>query len=424
MMLLGPLSLDMPAGLHLIFDKSALQSFNLDETNWLDHFYTTVITPLFFAEALADLEKEVGRGKTPEQVVGALAHKTPDMNSAACPHHAGLVAGVLYGGELPLDGRIPRGEGKVVELDGQQGLYYSKQPEEEALDRWYKNEFLDVERQFAKGWRRNLCNINHDQEYAYFQKWFLLGRPKSLPAVKTMVDAYLDGSPQDGVMRFGMTMIGIPEDPQVEIMQRWRAANSPPVREFAPYMRHILGVDLFFHLGVAADLISRDRPKGKADNKVDMAYLYYLPFCHVFVSGDNLHKRTVPLFLRSDQSFVDAAEMKADLAKLDAHYSVLPEAEKAKGFFKIAPHPPLEGDYLIAKLWDKRGRQWREHALKPPPLDQEHDKKIIAELKKISDASKAADPSARLNLQDAAFLTINRTVLRRKGKWKRMPDEA
>jgi hypothetical protein len=67
----------MPAGLHLIFDKSALQSFSLDETNWLDHFYTTVITPLFYAEVLADLEKEVGRGKTPEQVVGALAHKTP-----------------------------------------------------------------------------------------------------------------------------------------------------------------------------------------------------------------------------------------------------------------------------------------------------------------------------------------------------------
>src|SRR6266404_351017 len=72
------LSWDMPAGLHLIFDKSAIQSFSVDETNWLDHFYTTVITPLFYAEVLADLEKQVSTGKTPEQVVGALAHKTPD----------------------------------------------------------------------------------------------------------------------------------------------------------------------------------------------------------------------------------------------------------------------------------------------------------------------------------------------------------
>jgi hypothetical protein len=65
----------MLAGPHLIFDKSALESFNLDETNWLDHFFGTVITPLFFAEVHADLEKEVGRGKTSEQVVGALALK-------------------------------------------------------------------------------------------------------------------------------------------------------------------------------------------------------------------------------------------------------------------------------------------------------------------------------------------------------------
>jgi hypothetical protein len=63
----------MAPGPHLIFDKSALQSFSLDETNWLDNFFTAVITPLFFAETLADLEKEVGKGRTPEQVVGNLA---------------------------------------------------------------------------------------------------------------------------------------------------------------------------------------------------------------------------------------------------------------------------------------------------------------------------------------------------------------
>jgi hypothetical protein len=45
----------MPSGPHLIFDKSALQSFSLDESNRLDNFFETVITPLFYAETLADL---------------------------------------------------------------------------------------------------------------------------------------------------------------------------------------------------------------------------------------------------------------------------------------------------------------------------------------------------------------------------------
>ena len=60
-------------GPSLIFDKSVLQALNPDEAMWLDNFYITNITPLFFVETLADLEKEVQAGRTPEQVVGNLA---------------------------------------------------------------------------------------------------------------------------------------------------------------------------------------------------------------------------------------------------------------------------------------------------------------------------------------------------------------
>jgi hypothetical protein len=97
---------------------------------------------------------------------------------------------------------------------------------------------------------------------------------------------------------------------------------------------------------------------------------------------------------------------------------------RKKGFFKIAKHPPLEGDYLISKLWDKRGTEWRVNALKPDPIDPERHAKLIAELKAISDMAKASDPSIRLPLDEAMFMSINRTVLRRKGKWKRVPDDA
>ena len=153
----------MAAVLHLIFDKSALQSFSLDESNWLDHFYRSIITPLFFAEVLADLEKEAGKGRTPEQIVGELAHKTPDMNSTPCVHHSRLATSVLYGDDLRMNGRIPRDQGKIVELDDKRGIYYEKSPEEDAPDRWHEGRFFDVERQFAKSWRRDLCNVNHDR---------------------------------------------------------------------------------------------------------------------------------------------------------------------------------------------------------------------------------------------------------------------
>ena len=86
-------------GPNLIFDKSFLQSLNLDEANWLDMFFTTNITPLFFIETLADLEKEVHKGRTPEQVVGNLATKTPDWYAHPNVHHGTLLVGELTGKE-------------------------------------------------------------------------------------------------------------------------------------------------------------------------------------------------------------------------------------------------------------------------------------------------------------------------------------
>ena len=61
----------------LLFDKSTLQSLNVDESVWFDTFYYPVGTPLFFVETLADLAKEVEKERTPKQVVGNLAEKSP-----------------------------------------------------------------------------------------------------------------------------------------------------------------------------------------------------------------------------------------------------------------------------------------------------------------------------------------------------------
>jgi hypothetical protein len=414
----------MAAGPHHIFDKSALQSFSLDETTWLDNFFYTVITPLFCAETLADLEKEVGKGRTPEQIVGDLAIKTPDLQSTACVHHQRILGGVLlYGEDMPMDGRIPRDQGKVVEIDGKKGIFYSQSPEEEALDRWNKGEFLDVERQFAKAWRRQLSGVNHEEEYALFQRWFLIGKPNTLREVKSLADAYIDASPQGAVLKFGLAFLGVAEAVHKGIIERWKSAGSPPIRDFAPYFRHLLSVDLFFNLAIASDQISRVRPAGKANNKVDIAYLYYLPFCHVFVSGDNLHKRVVPLFLRPDQTFVDATALKADLRKLDAYYSALPEQIKKSGFYKFASHPPLDQPFLVTQLWDKRGIEWRAQASKPDPVDDGENKRIIEELTRVVELAESSDPNVRLPIDDAAFMQVKRTVARKKGKWDRFGPE-
>ena len=87
----------MPMGPFLIFDKSSLESLNLDEAVMLDNFYMSNITPLFFVECLADLEKAIRSQSTPEQLVGSLAARTPESQSYPNLHHATILRSELAG---------------------------------------------------------------------------------------------------------------------------------------------------------------------------------------------------------------------------------------------------------------------------------------------------------------------------------------
>src|SRR5207302_6257242 len=129
-----------------------LESLNPDEAMWLDNFFLSNITPLFYIETLADLEKQVRSGRTPEQIVGNLAYKTPDMSSKCNIHHMTLLAGELSGqGGIEMEyGRPIIGGGQAVELAGQTGVVFQQSPEEEAFHRWQVGEFLSLERLHAK----------------------------------------------------------------------------------------------------------------------------------------------------------------------------------------------------------------------------------------------------------------------------------
>src|SRR5690242_15036925 len=123
----------MAFGPSLIFDKSSLESLNLDEAALLDNFYRSNITPLFLVECLADLEKSMASPKcTAEHLVGSLAIRAPDVNSAANVHHITMLKGELSRqfDVKKVFGRPAVGGGEAVQLGDQKGLIYRKTPEE------------------------------------------------------------------------------------------------------------------------------------------------------------------------------------------------------------------------------------------------------------------------------------------------------
>lgn len=109
---------------------------------------------------LADLEKEVQKGLTPEQVVGNLADKSPTGGGVNVHHHRLSVA-ELFGNKIEMrHSPVIEGGRAVRTPDGKRGVVFDRSPEQAALGRWQARQFLEAERQFAKEWRKAITRID------------------------------------------------------------------------------------------------------------------------------------------------------------------------------------------------------------------------------------------------------------------------
>lgn len=401
----------------IIFDKSTLESLSPDESVWLDNFFCTNITPLFFVETLADLEKETRRGRSPEQVVGSLAYKTPDAGSRANVHHARVIEAELAGGiHIEMDGRPVIAGGVEVELGGESGLVYRPSAEDEALLRWQKHEFVDIERQTAKHWRRQLAALRFDDLYQAFRP-ALVRRGMPPAEAKAVADSLLGQEDRENAFRMAMSLVGISPEGQSQVLLRWRGAGTPSIRAFAPYFSHVATVDLYFAVAIASDLISRDRPS----HRVDMAYLYYLPFCDVFTSNDNLHALTCPLFLNDRQLFIPGHELKTELNAVDQFYSKLPEEVRREGVYRFAAYPPATCDYLVTRLWDRYRTGWRDNQAVAEKAMHSGMPGLADEIIKFATQATPVNPARASSSREPRNLVIERRIHSRKGKWNRFP---
>ena len=406
-----------------LFDKSFLQSLSVDESVFFDHFFYPVISPLFYIETLADLEKAVRQGRTPEQEVGIIASKTPEMHGGVCAHHTSLCLANLMGHSVPMNGTIPVPGGRPVKANGQRGFVFKPSQEHEAFSRWQKGRFLEVERYFARAWRASLNSMDLLAVAAAIKGMGINPSTcKSLDHAKAMADTIVKGTRNNvDRMKLAFLILGIPRESEIFILLNWGDAGLSPLYSYAPYASHVLMVEIFFQIALAANLIATER----ASNRVDVAYLFYLPFCMIFVSSDKLHRRCAPLFLGPDQDFLWGEDLKADLKQLNGFYAKLPESEKEKGIMKFASYPPEKGEFLVSKMWDRHLQPWRGKALdlKPSIRDSEKEKDLVARIKKISESPTLPPDMVDFEMKDADMISIQRRVHKRKGSWWQLPKD-
>jgi hypothetical protein len=403
-----------------LFDKSFLQSLSLDESVWFDHFFLTNVAPIFYVETLADLNKSALKGRTPEQEVSIIAEKFPDMHGVPCAHHTDLCISNLLGYGVPMTGQIPLSRGRLVKYAGKTGAVFQQSPESEAFSRWQNNEFLEVERLYAHSWRQALQNLNSREVTGFFR---VLGINEK--SCNNLQDAYSlartivhASDKQFEIMPWALISLNAPYHLHQDIQKCWSTAGNPPLFEYAPYAAFVLTVELFFYIALAANLISSRRPS----NRVDIAYLFYLPFCMMFVSNDRIHRSCAPLFLREDQEFVRGQDLKRCLGQINKHYLQLPETTKEEGVISFSSDLPQIEDSLMERLWNRLLPKWQEMKEGDIPNSSTASPKILEEIKGMEDAPTLSPKEIHFDPQNVDGVLIKRRTRRMKGSWRQIPN--
>ena len=407
----------MSTGPITIFDKSTLQGLNLDEAALFGQFYRCNLTPLFFVETLADLEKEVRKGHTPEQVVGTIAAKTANLTLDPSVHHEDLVIAELRGHQIYMDGRVHVGGGRYVRQGNREGVVFEQSPEVRAFNRWQRREFLEIEREMARDWREALKRQSFPQ--LPVNELFGARRPKDLAEVKRWADAMVHRSGGPAFL-FALDALGVPSVHRGPIFERWLAAGAPRISAFAPYAAFVLSILAYFRLAVAFGFESGER----ASHAADIAYLFYLPFCMVFISNDRLHARTAPMFLRGDQEFIDGAAVKADLRRLDEYFSAQPPEVLERGVMYFEP-PYTDDSYLVTRLWKRFLPGWNQRGGRSGDVRMPPDKEqaLVTELRALTEAPGVPESELTRGIHNSEFLAIQRAVPVTMGKWRILPPE-
>lgn len=364
----------------IILDKSTLQSLSRDEVETLTRFYIVNVPPVLIHEINADLAKAPRAGRSAAREVAALAGKLTMRSPGTNTPYLTLIGASLAGDEIPINGQIPIAGGKQVRTkSGDDMLYIPPSPEQKTLREWQMGKFSSGDEAQATAWRESAKEIDLERlrrdARASVTDWT---SARDLNQLVGLVDQMLGSTEnQDAAMRDIVTAYIHRPNVASTIYHRWEGMpDGSLVSAFAPYAGFCFRALLLFQMGIANDLLGT-RPT----NLVDLQYLYYLPFCFVFSSGDKFHKTLAPWLLRENQFFVDGMELKRDLARIS---EVLDPKD---------PLPPALPDsitYKIASSLIPDIEQRRRD--KPLKLSPEREREEVRKMKAMVEEAKAADP--------------------------------
>jgi len=295
----------------LILDKSAFQALSRDEHLERSITYLENIPPVLLREILADLAKTDVKGG-PEQLVRTLASKFLGSGGVINADYRKLCQASLHGERISMEGRpVIDDFTEVQEPNGSTSVLIEPGEGNRAILRWASAEFGPQERWLAAEMRRSAQSFSLDALRGRLRAHrVLLPRPKEVGDLRSIADELLaTAALKVPLVDWLAEQLALAAPVHHTVVTGWQKSDATLSRA-APYACHCIRVLLMLLVGMTHKLLS-----ARPTNRIDAEYLFYLPFCSVFVSDDKLHRQLTPALLRDDQRFAAFRDFRDELAR-------------------------------------------------------------------------------------------------------------
>jgi hypothetical protein len=356
-------------------------------------------------EILGDLKKRLDVEESRKEVE-MLANKIVPACSTVNADFRFLIRGELAGHRVEMSG-VPAisGARQLSDEEGKKGFIFEESAEHKALLRWQIRDFNGAEMLLAEAWKfstqsLDLEDMQRKLKDAYSGKLNL----RNLAETGRFVDELVQTAPPAQLLTwfFRDACVSL-RGHEIQRIESLRNASSGTFGSILPYTAYCLRTALIFHFGLAFGLVST-----RATCRLDLEYFYYAPFCHVFSSSDNFHRKMASLILR-EQMFVSGDVLKADLGKLAIQRKASEPAQQDDAAQQYGP--PENEESVTHQAWMKTMKPGFKDVAKDIAnnLTPEVSAKMLKKYQQLMKTKTQSQPVS-ISMDDCEFMIIEHTV--------------
>jgi hypothetical protein len=329
----------------LLLDKSAFQALSQGEMLKISKYFHLNLVDILLWEIMGDFLKQT-KTTSSRNEASILADKVSLIDANQNVNYIHLLVENLLGSYVTMDGRPIVTPDTITQLaNGQTGAFIDYTRFCDMIHRWQQDNFTKEDIAIANIWQdvKTDCKAKANN-YLHLLTANHIVFPKctDINDMKLEVDKLLR-NPNIQLTFLDMLLSYQGVDSRRKHLIKKRIKQHPyPLQKAAPYAFYCMRVFAFFLGSCKHDLLVEKKP----DDRIDLEYLFYLPFCEVFSSNDNFHKTLVPQLITDAQVFVSGSELKKGILDID-----IPPIQKETMNSKCVPIPPMAKHSLIRDIW-------------------------------------------------------------------------